>query len=120
VRLDIEWRRALEDPFRELQEYSDKLENIEQSGISKDLHYRITSKVRDKLRAEGEIEVYQRLNSDLSSARYSYSPGGRFDQHEIARLEEQLLVLQAKLRAAKNHLDRQHEQIMELKRKFRI
>lgn len=120
VRLDIEWRRALEDPFRELQEYSDKLESIEQSGISKDLYYRIKSKVLDKLRADEEIEVYQRLSSDLSSARYSSSPGGRFDQQEIARLEEQLLMLQAKLRAAKTHLDRQHDQIMELKRKFRI
>jgi hypothetical protein len=30
----MEWRRALEDPFRELKAYSKKMEDIESAGIS--------------------------------------------------------------------------------------
>ncbi len=113
VSLEAEWRRALEKPFRDLRAYAEQLERVEQDGIARKDWFRISSAGNSRAYQEGFRSDYDRLYSDLSGGNITLHMHLKFDSYAIEKLEADLQLLQAKLKAACSYLDREHELTMD-------
>jgi len=119
VRLEREWRKALQQPFRDLRTYEEQLEKVEQDGIDRQVWFRISGSGNSRAYQEGFRAEYDRLYSDLSSGATTFHMHLRFDPFAIEKLEEHLLLLQAQLKAACEYLDREHALTMDERRRLR-
>lgn len=119
VKLEAEWRAALEKPFKDLKAYADRLELDEQDGIERQAWFRINSVGNSRAYQAGFRSEYDRLYSDLSGGHRTFHLYGSFDAYAIKKLEEHLQLLQAKLQTACEYLDRGHALTMEEKRKLK-
>ena len=117
--MEREWRKALQQPFRDLRTYAEKLEKVEQDGIDLQAWFRVSGSGNSRAYQEGFRAEYDRLYSDLSWGATTFHMHGRFEPFEIEKLEEELLLLQAKLKAACECLDREHALTMDERRRLR-